>query len=100
VDGDATTESAPANTRTGARAEAPQVGALRYGRAVADRARQAVELTVGLAVLGVQRWMTVRGDVEAELERLGLGPAAELSRRVGDVVTQQLGLLTGDRPAS
>ncbi len=59
-----------------------------------------MELTVGLAVLGVQRWMSVRGDVEAELDRLGLAPAAALSRRVGDVVNQQLGLLTGDRPAS
>ena len=58
-----------------------------------------MEVTLGLAVLGVQRWMTVRGDVEAELDRLGLGPAAALSRRVGDAVGHQLERLTSDRPA-
>lgn len=55
-----------------------------------ERARQGVELGLGLAMLGVQRWMTVRPDVEAELERLGHTTAADVSRQVGDRLAKLL----------
>lgn len=60
-----------------------------------ERARQVLYASVGLAVLGVQRWLSVRADIEAELERRGLGPAAALSRRFGSAVTDSLGRLAG-----
>lgn len=53
-----------------------------------ERARHGVEVGLGLAMLGVQRWMTVRPDVEAELDRLGHTRAADVSRRVGERVSK------------
>jgi hypothetical protein len=63
-----------------------------------QRVRRGLEVGIGLAVLGVQRWMSVRPEVEAELERLGLGPAAELSRHLGDTVMSAVTRLTGGAP--
>jgi hypothetical protein len=52
-----------------------------------QRARQGIEVGVGLAVLGVRQWMTVRPEVEAELDRLGFGGLADLSRHLGETVS-------------
>lgn len=51
-----------------------------------ERAREGVEVGLGLALLGMQRWMSVRPDVERELDRLGYSFAAELSRQLGESV--------------
>lgn len=59
------------------------------------RTRHALEISLGLTVLGVQRWLSVREDIERELDRLGLGPAASVSRTVGSAVAEQLGRLAG-----
>ncbi len=53
---------------------------------MSDRARQGLEVGVGLALLGLQRWMTLRPDIERELDRLGHHLVADVSRRVGEVV--------------
>lgn len=50
---------------------------------------------VGLALLGVQRWMSVRPDLEAELDRLGRHTLADTSRELGGAVTRLVGRLTG-----
>lgn len=55
-----------------------------------DRARELLYVSVGLGVLGLQRWLSVRADVEAELERAGLAPVAAVSRQVGELVTTGL----------
>lgn len=53
-----------------------------------DRARQGLEVGVGLALIGIQRWMSVRPAVEAELDRLGHSAAAEVSRQLGNTVSK------------
>lgn len=53
---------------------------------VKERAREGVEVGLGLALLGVQRWMSLRPDVERELDRLGYTFAADVSRQLGDSV--------------
>ena len=63
------------------------------GRVGTATVRQGVEIGLGLALIGVQRWMSLRGDVEAELDRLGFGHAADLSRQIGDAVTEALSKL-------
>ncbi len=55
---------------------------------------------VGLALLGVQRWMSVRPDLEAELDRLGHHTLADTSRELGDAVTRLVGRLTGGSSSS
>lgn len=52
-----------------------------------ERARKGLEVGVGLALIGLQRWMALRPDVEKELDRLGYGLAADVSRKVGDAVS-------------
>lgn len=73
--------------------------AIQYRRGVDERAREALHVSVGLAVLGLQRWLSVRKDIEAELDRIGLGPAAEVSRRVGDAVANQIARLLAAPPS-
>ncbi|MBM3683040.1 MAG: hypothetical protein FJW83_00660 [Actinobacteria bacterium] len=60
-----------------------------------DQACRAARTTLGLAVLGLQQAMLHRRSVEAELERSGLRPAAEASRRVGALVERGLVRLVG-----
>jgi hypothetical protein len=57
---------------------------------VSADARRNLEAGVGLALLGLQRWLSVRREVEDELDRLGLGSAARVSRVLGDAVGTQL----------
>ncbi|MEZ5236801.1 MAG: hypothetical protein AB7W59_07995 [Acidimicrobiia bacterium] len=52
-----------------------------------ERARKGLEVGVGLTLIGLQRWMALRPDIEQELDRLGYGFAADVSRKVGDAVT-------------
>lgn len=58
-----------------------------------ERARKGLEVGVGLALLGVQRWMALRPDVEKELDRLGYGFAADVSRKVGAAVSSTVSKL-------
>ncbi|MCC6437766.1 MAG: hypothetical protein IT196_22240 [Acidimicrobiales bacterium] len=58
-----------------------------------ERARKGLEVGVGLALLGVQRWMSLRPDIEEELDRLGYGLAADISRKVGATVSSAVARL-------
>jgi hypothetical protein len=58
-----------------------------YRGGMQQRARQGIEVGVGLALLGVRQWMTVRPEIEAELDRLGFGGLAEVSRQLGETVS-------------
>jgi len=54
---------------------------------------------LGLALIGVQRWMTVRPGIEAELDRLGHTTVADASRMLGDAVTKAVAkLASGPAP--
>jgi hypothetical protein len=66
-----------------------------------QRARQGLEVGVGLTLLGLQRWMALRPDVERELDRLGYGLAADVSRELGERVAKALmSLAAGPSPSS
>ncbi len=67
---------------------------------MSDRARQGLEVGVGLALLGLQRWMTLRPDIERELDRLGHHLVADVSRRVGEVVGAAIELAASSVSAS
>ncbi len=61
-----------------------------------ERARHGLEAAVGLTLIGVQRWMSLRPSVEAELDRLGHGVAADASRQLGAAVQSVMTkLITG-----
>ncbi|MEA3214701.1 MAG: hypothetical protein QOJ19_857 [Acidimicrobiia bacterium] len=64
-------------------------------RRVAGIARGALELGVGLGVLGILRFRSERPRLEAELERLGLPQVAGLSRRVGELIDRGMALVMG-----
>lgn len=64
-------------------------------RRVAGIAREALELGVGLGVLGLLRFRSERPRLEAELERLGLPQVAGLSRRFGDLIDRGMALVMG-----
>ncbi len=58
-------------------------------------ARRAAQIGVGLVLLGVQRWMILRPDLEAELDRLGHHSVADTSRQLGNAVSRLVGRLAG-----
>ena len=64
-------------------------------RRLATLARDALDVGVGLGVLGLLRYRAERPRWEAELERLGLSGAAELSRRTGEIVDRGVLRLLG-----
>jgi hypothetical protein len=65
-----------------------------------DAARGLLETGVGLGVLGVLRLRSQRPRLEAELERRGLIPLADLSRSTGNLLDQAvLRLLQPPAPA-
>jgi hypothetical protein len=64
-------------------------------RRVAGIAREALELGVGLGVLGLLRFRSERPRLEAELERLGLPQVAGLSRRFGGLIDRGMALVMG-----
>jgi hypothetical protein len=64
-------------------------------RRVAGVARQAVEVGVGLGVLGLLRFRSERPRLEAELEKMGLPQVAGLSRKAGELLDRGVALLMG-----
>ncbi|MFN0027864.1 MAG: hypothetical protein ACKV2O_11905 [Acidimicrobiales bacterium] len=58
--------------------------------ATTERAREGVEIGVGLALLGAQRWLSLRPGIERELERLGHYRAAGASRWAGRTLAEAL----------
>lgn len=50
------------------------------------RAREGIEIGVGLALLGAQRWLSLRPQIERELDRLGHHRCADLSRQAGQAL--------------
>lgn len=58
--------------------------------ALAQGAREALEVAVGLGVLGLLRYQSERPRLEAELERAGLAGAATVSRQAGDLLDRGL----------
>jgi hypothetical protein len=53
-------------------------------------AKLVVETAVGLGVLGLLRFQRERPNIEAELERAGLAPAAALTRQAGELLDRGL----------
>jgi hypothetical protein len=64
-------------------------------RRLAGLGRDALDVGVGLGVLGLLRYRMERPRWEAELERLGFAPAAELSRMTGSLLDKGLLRLLG-----
>ena len=60
---------------------------------LATVARQALHVTVGLAVLGVQQFQANRPSLEADLEALGLPALATATNRVGRFLDGQVARL-------
>lgn len=58
--------------------------------ALAQGAREVLEVAVGLGVLGLLRFQSERPRLEAELERAGLAGAATVSRQAGDLLDRGL----------
>jgi hypothetical protein len=58
--------------------------------ALTEGARQALELAVGLGVLGLLRYQSERPRLEEELDRVGLTPAANLIHQAGDLLDRGL----------
>jgi hypothetical protein len=54
--------------------------------ALADSARDVLEVAVGLGVLGLLRLQSARPQIEAELERMGLASAATVTRQAGELL--------------
>lgn len=76
---------------TGGAAGPASSGAARVPSAL----REAVELVVGLGVVGLLRFRSEREGLEEGLERLGLGPAAAVSRAAGGLVEAGLHAFLG-----
>jgi hypothetical protein len=62
---------------------------------VGELARETLEVGVGLGVLGLLTYRSERPKWEAQLERFGLTPAAELSRWTGGFIDRGVLRLLG-----
>lgn len=70
----------------------------RLPAAVGSAARETLYLTLGLSVLGIQRFQAERPGIERTLTDLGLPQLAAATRLTGEVLEAQVNRLLGARP--
>ncbi len=68
--------------------------------AVASLARETLYLSLGLSVLGLQRFQAERPELERRLEAYGLPQAAAATRTAGRLIDAQVARLLGTKPAA
>ena len=75
---------------TGRPAPSPVADVVVRAAALAQGARDVLEVAVGLGVLGLLRFQSERPRLEAELERAGLATAAVATRQAGELLDRGL----------